>query len=51
MQQETLFHSGLHSGTIFCGKNNVIWYFGERQVMPFFDKKETKNFYDAKLIF
>ena len=35
----SLFHSGLHSGSIFCGKNDVIWYFGERQVMPFFDKK------------
>ena len=35
----------------FCGKNYVICYFGERQVMLSFDKKKTKNFYDAKLIF
>jgi hypothetical protein len=47
----SLFHSGLHSGTIFCGKNDVVCYSGERQDKPFFDKKKTKAFYDAKLIF
>ena len=40
----SLFHFGLHSGTIFCGKNDVICYFGERQVTPFFDKERPKNF-------
>ena len=47
----SLFHSGLHSGTIFCGKNDVICDSRERQIMSFFDKKKTKKFYDAKLIF
>ena len=47
----SLFHSGLHPGTIFCGKNDVICYSREHQVIPFFDKKETKKFYGAKLIF
>ena len=46
----SLFHFGLHSGTIFCGKNNVICYFGEWQVMPFFDKKKTNFFYDFLII-
>jgi hypothetical protein len=40
----SLFHSGLHSITIFCGKNDVICYFGERQVLPFFDKKKDHKF-------
>ena len=47
----SLFHSGLHPGTIFCGKNDVISYSRERQVMLFFDKKKSKKCYDAKLIF
>ena len=37
------FHSGLHSGTIFCGKNDVTCYSMERQVMPFFDKKKDQK--------
>ena len=32
----SLFHSGLHSGTIFCGKNDVICHFREQQYMSFF---------------
>ena len=47
----SLFHSGLHSGTIFLWKKRCHMLFWERQVMPFFDKKKTKKFYDAKLIF
>ena len=39
----SLFYSGLHSGTIFCGKNDVICYLWERQVMPFFDKKKDQK--------
>jgi hypothetical protein len=30
----------LHPGTIFCGKNDVICYSREWQVMPFLDKKK-----------
>ena len=47
----SLFHSGLQSGIIFFGKNDVICYSWEWRVMPFFDKKKTKKFYDSKLIF
>jgi len=47
----SLFHSGLHSGAIFCGKNDVICYSIEQQVMSFFGKKNPKKVYDAKLIF
>ena len=43
----SLFHSGLHSGAIFCGKCYSI----EQQVMSFFGKKKPKKVYDAKLIF
>ena len=32
----SLFHSGLHSGTIFFGKNDVICYSREQQVILFF---------------
>jgi hypothetical protein len=46
--EKTVIASLFH---FFCGKNNVICYFGEQQVMPLFDKKKTKNFYDAKWIF
>jgi hypothetical protein len=46
----SLFHSGLHSGTIFLWKKDAVCYFGERQVMPFFDRKKTKKIYGAKLI-
>ena len=31
----SLFHSGLHSGTFFYGKNDVICHSGERQFLPF----------------
>ena len=41
----SLFHSSLHSGTIFCGKNDDICYF-----VVFWQKKD-QNFYFAKLIF
>ena len=34
----SLFHPGLHSGAIFCGKNDVICYSIEQQVMSFFGK-------------
>ena len=34
----SLFYSGWHSGTIFCGKNDVICYIGERQDTSFFNK-------------
>ena len=47
----SLFHSGLHSCTIFCGKYDVICYSRERQVMPFFSQKEKRKFYDAELNF
>ena len=40
----SLFHSGLHSGSIkFCGKNDVICYFSEQLYMLFFDNKKTKK--------
>ena len=39
----SLIHSGLHSGTIFFGKNNVICYSKKRQVMPFFAIRDKKN--------
>ena len=39
----SLIHSGLHSGTIFGGKNDVLCYSKERQVMPFFDNKRQKK--------
>ena len=32
----SLFHSSLHLGTIFCGKNDVICHIRERQDMSFF---------------
>ena len=32
----SLFPSGLHSGSIFCGKNDVICHIKERQDMSFF---------------
>ena len=38
----SLLHSGLHSGTIFYGKNDVICYSREWQVMPFLTKKDQK---------
>ena len=38
----SLFQSGLHS--FLCGKNNVIRYSREQQVMLFFDKKRPKIF-------
>ena len=40
----SLFLSGLHSGTIFCGKNDAICYSRERQFMLFFDKKKDQKF-------
>jgi len=39
----SLFHPGLHSGAIFCGKNDVICYSIEQQVMSFFGKKKTQK--------
>ena len=32
----SLFHSGLHSGTIFCGKNDDISHIREQQDISFF---------------
>ena len=40
----SLFYSGWHSGTIFCGKNDVICYIGERQDTSFFNKKRPTIF-------
>ena len=47
----SLFHSGLHSGTIFCGKKMSYVILGNDRICPFFDKKKTKKYYGAKLIF
>ena len=40
----SLFHSGLHSGTIFCGKNDVICYtyWGMTGYAVFWQKKDQK---------
>ena len=35
----SLFHSVCTQAPIYCGKNDVICYFGGTQVMRFFDKK------------
>ena len=39
----SLFHSGLHSGTIFCGKIGVICHIRERQDMSFFWQKKDQK--------
>ena len=42
----SLFHSGLHSGNIFCGKNEAIHHVSRQQVMRlchYFYKKRLKN--------
>ena len=45
------FYSGLHSGTIFCAKNEAIHHVSRRHVMSLFLQKKTKECYGAKLIF
>ena len=42
----SLFHSGLHSGTIFCGKNDVICYYlilGNNRLCRFSTKNKKQN--------
>ena len=39
----SLFHSGLHSGTIFCEKTMSYVIIGNDRICPFFDKKRPKN--------
>ena len=36
----SLFHFVCTQTPFFCGKNDVICYFGEQQVILFFDKKK-----------
>ena len=46
----SLFHSGLHSGTIFCGKMKpYVMLVGDR--LSLFLQKKTQKYYGSKLIF
>ena len=39
----SIFHSGLHTGTIFFVEKTISYVIlGKRQVMPFFEKKSKK---------
>ena len=49
--EASLFHSGLHPGTIFLWKQQCHMLFKETTDDVVFWQKKTKNFYDAKLIF
>ena len=49
---ESLFHSGLHSGTIFFVEKTMPYVIlGNDRLCQFATKKKTKKIYDARLIF